>query len=323
MSIEQKISTYLKLIETEVGKIHLKKSPENLYRPIEYMLSIGGKRIRPATTLLAAEALDGELSKAIPSALGVEFFHNFTLIHDDIMDNAPLRRGKETVYKKWNSNVAILSGDALLVLALEQIAKSENNLSELLKCFNKTALEVCEGQQMDMDFETENEVSIEQYKEMIRLKTAVLLGCSFKMGALSVGADNAIADSFYSFGENLGIAFQLQDDYLDCYGGENFGKQVGGDILSNKKTFLFIKALAKSGDKQKEDFNRVTREINSSKKIEKALSLYSELDIANDTKKEIDFYHQKALDNLNSLPISEDKKQILVDFSAFLMNRKV
>ena len=219
--------------------------PKNLYEPIDYILKLGGKRIRPVLTLMAADIFSSDFKKALPAALAVEVFHNFTLIHDDIMDAAPLRRGKATVHEKWDTNTGILSGDAMLILAYQYFENYEPIVfQKLAKLFSKTALEVCDGQQLDVDFETRNDVTISEYINMIRLKTSVLVAAALKMGAIVAEANNENANLIYDFGLNLGLAFQLQDDYLDTFGDpETFGKQVGGDIIENKKTYLYLKAL--------------------------------------------------------------------------------
>ena len=242
------------LIHQSVNKLQFPVSPKGLYDPIRYMLSLGGKRMRPVLTLMACDAFNGDVERAISPALGLEVFHNFTLLHDDIMDNAPLRRSKPTVHEKWNSNIAILAGDAMFVQSCQLVMDTPSSVvKEVMEVFTKTALEVCEGQQYDMDFESMNEVSIEEYIDMIRLKTAVLLGASLKIGALIGNADSEAASHLYDFGVNLGIAFQLQDDILDVYGDASFfGKQVGGDILANKKTYLLITALNKANGEIKE-----------------------------------------------------------------------
>src|SRR6056297_3754737 len=215
-----------------------------LYHPVKYILSLGGKRIRPILVVLSSRAFQGDDKVAFHGALAIEIFHNFSLVHDDIMDEAPLRRGNQTVHSKWNDNAAILSGDAMLIEAYKQIALTGKNcLADVLEVFNATSIEVCEGQQLDMDFEASNSVTVDQYLEMIRLKTAVLIGCALEIGAILAGADDADARSLYEFGKLAGLGFQLQDDYLDAFGDpERFGKQVGGDIISNKKTFLSIRA---------------------------------------------------------------------------------
>ena len=231
------------------------KEPRQLYDPIKYILSLGGKRIRPALTLMVCDFFGTDYKKAMSAALAVELFHNFSLIHDDIMDNAPLRRGKRTVHEKWDVNTAILSGDAMLILAYQFFEKYEPQMfQELAKLFSETALQVCEGQQHDMDFETRDDVTVVEYIKMIDHKTAVLLGAAMKMGAIVAEASESDKDKIYQFGRNLGIAFQLQDDYLDVFGNpETFGKQVGGDIISNKKTFLYLMATGQGSKAQTED----------------------------------------------------------------------
>ncbi|MEI7982215.1 MAG: polyprenyl synthetase family protein [Bacteroidota bacterium] len=237
-SIQQRISTAF-------SSAQFLNEPVKLYEPITYTLGQGGKRIRPVLVLLACDLFGGDPEKAVFPAMGLEIFHNFTLLHDDIMDNAPLRRGQETVHKKWNDNTAILSGDTMFVLAYEYVAKTDPALlPEVLRLFNDTARKVCEGQQYDMNFETQSNVTIEKYMMMIRLKTAVLIACSLKLGAIIALADPAEAENIYHFGMELGLAFQLQDDYLDAFGDTTvFGKEIGGDIITNKKTFLFLKAF--------------------------------------------------------------------------------
>ena len=230
--------SYLKDYNTE-------RDPKNLYEPVQYILNLGGKRLRPILTLMTADCFGGDVNKALDAALAVEVFHNFSLIHDDIMDDAPLRRGQQTVHEKWDLNTGILSGDAMLIMAYQLFENyPPETFQNLLTLFSKTALEVCEGQQYDIDFETRNAVSIAEYLKMIEYKTAVLVAAAMKMGAIIAGASDEDQNRCYEFGKNLGIAFQLQDDYLDAFGNpETFGKQVGGDIIENKKTYLYLKAL--------------------------------------------------------------------------------
>ena len=253
------LKIYQQKIEEGILNLNLPSYPTHLYEPINYILAIGGKRLRPTLVFIGCDLFNGDLNDALKPALAIEVFHNFTLMHDDIMDEAPLRRGKETVHKRWNLPIAILSGDAMFVKAQQLMMHvPDNNLRIILDTFNKTALEVCEGQQMDMDFESMKIVTIPNYIQMIRLKTAVLLGCSLKIGALIAGANELQANTIYNIGLNLGIAFQLQDDILDVYGDPNkFGKQVGGDIIANKKTFLLLKALelASLNPYKKEELN--------------------------------------------------------------------
>ena len=248
----QGISYYQNIVTTHFKSLAFKSEPKNLYEPIRYILSLGGKRLRPVLTLMSAEVFDVDCKKALAAATAVEVFHNFSLIHDDIMDDAPLRRGNETVHQKWNINTGILSGDAMLILAYQYFEEYEPSIfRELAKLFSKTALEVCEGQQYDVDFETRDDVTISEYLKMIEYKTAVLVGAAMKMGAIVAGTSEENANSIYDFGLNLGIAFQLQDDYLDAFGNpETFGKQVGGDIIENKKTYLYLKAVAFSNEKE-------------------------------------------------------------------------
>jgi len=286
------------------------------------MIQLGGKRLRPVTTLLSTQLFSGEIIKAIPAAKAIEVFHNFTLIHDDIMDKAPLRRGKETVHKKWNDNIAILSGDTLLIEAYNHFLEGEyENLSQILKVFNQTAIYVCEGQQLDMNFETREDVTIAEYINMIRLKTSVLLGGAFKIGALVAKANEFEADLIYEFGVNLGIAFQLQDDYLDCFGDpEKFGKQVGGDIISNKKTFMMLKALEidSTGELQK----RVSQKVfNSQEKVESIKTLYKKLNVDTLAFELMNEYYTKAIHSLNQIQSLEDPKNKIIKFAEDLMKR--
>ena len=230
-----------------------KSEPRNLYDPIEYIMSLGGKRMRPILVLMSCDLFDGDISEGMEAALSIEMFHNFTLIHDDIMDSADLRRGKETVHKKWDLNTGILSGDALMIQSNQRLEYYEGKtFKELISLYNKTALEVCEGQQLDMDFETMQQVDLDEYLKMISYKTAVLVGASLKMGAIICGASLEDQNRIYNFGLNLGIAFQLQDDYLDTFGAQDFGKKIGGDIVESKKTFLYIKVLELADSKDQE-----------------------------------------------------------------------
>ena len=259
----------------------LKRYPETeLYAPVRYLMALGGKRLRPVLVMAACEASGGRPEEALPAALAVELFHNFTLMHDDIMDDAPLRRGMPTVHEKWNDNTAILSGDALHVMACEALLDAPDKaLPDLLRSFHRTALEVCEGQEQDMAFESRRDVTIEEYMEMIRLKTSVLLAAALEMGGKSAGADRQTREALYEFGLHVGLAFQLQDDYLDAFGNpENFGKQVGGDILADKKTFLLIRALEKA---QVADYDALRSELGQKKegKVGRVLDLYRSLGV--------------------------------------------
>lgn len=301
--------------------------PKNLYEPIDYILKLGGKRIRPVLTLMAADIFSSDFKKALPAALAVEVFHNFTLIHDDIMDAAPLRRGKATVHEKWDTNTGILSGDAMLILAYQYFENYEPIVfQKLAKLFSKTALEVCDGQQLDVDFETRNDVTIPEYINMIRLKTSVLVAAALKMGAIVAEANNENANLIYDFGLNLGLAFQLQDDYLDTFGDpETFGKQVGGDIIENKKTYLYLKALevATEDDKGKLAYLYRKKLADSTDKISDVKRIFELNDIPLLIKQEIENYTEKAFNTLTQMDIKDTDKQNLKNFGLWLMNRSV
>lgn len=303
------------------------REPKNLYEPIDYILQLGGKRIRPMLTLIASDIFSGDYKQALPAALAVEVFHNFTLVHDDIMDDAPLRRGNETVHEKWNINTAILSGDAMLILAYQYFENYEPVVfQKLAQLFSKTALEVCDGQQLDVDFETRNDVTIDEYIKMITLKTSVLVAAALKMGAIVAKADEDQAQHLYDYGLNLGIAFQLQDDYLDTFGDpESFGKQVGGDIIENKKTYLYLKALEVSNSNDKENLLNLYngKEKNNSEKIYTVSTIFRNNNIPEETFKLIEYYTNKAFESLDHLNISEQQKQGLRIFGENLMSRKV
>ena len=301
--------------------------PKNLYTPIEYILDLGGKRLRPILVLMGATAFEADYKKGLDAALAVEVFHNFTLLHDDIMDAAPLRRGKATVHEKWDVNTAILSGDAMLILANQLLESYEGTVyKKLMQLFNKTALEVCEGQQYDMDFETRHDVKEEEYIEMIGLKTSVLVAAALKMGAIIAEATEEDAQKIYAFGLNLGIAFQLQDDYLDAYGdAATFGKQVGGDIMENKKTYLYIQAVKKASPAVKEELlgwygQNLTE---NTEKVKRVKELFQETGSDLMTKKAIENYTEKAFGILDTLTISEGNRFVLKQFGENLMTRTV
>jgi len=301
------------------------KEPKNLYKPIKYILQLGGKRLRPVLTLMACELFDTAYEKALDAALAIEIFHNFSLVHDDIMDDAPLRRGKETVHEKWDINTGILSGDAMLILAYQLFENYEGDIfKKLAKLFSKTAIEVCEGQQYDVDFETRDDVTIPEYMTMIEYKTAVLVGAALKMGAIIAGASEQSLDAIYNYGRDLGLAFQLQDDYLDAFGNpETFGKQVGGDIIENKKTFLYLTAKANSSiedAQQLEHFFSISPS-DPSEKIETVKQQFIDSGAAIATEKEIERYTEKAFKELDNISISEDKKEMLRIFGKSLMKR--
>jgi geranylgeranyl diphosphate synthase type II len=301
--------------------------PKNLYEPIDYILKLGGKRIRPVLTLIASDIFSDDFKKALPAALAVEVFHNFTLIHDDIMDAAPLRRGKATVHEKWDTNTGILSGDAMLILAYQYFENYEPIVfQKLAKLFGKTALEVCDGQQLDVDFETRNDVTIPEYIHMIRLKTSVLVAAALKMGAIVAEANDDNANLIYDFGLNLGLAFQLQDDYLDTFGNpETFGKQIGGDIIENKKTYLYLKALevANKDDKGKLKYLYKKKLKENTVKIADIKRIFQLNEIPLLIKQEIENYTKKAFDTLAQMDIKDTDKQRLKEFGLWLMNRSV
>lgn len=321
------ISNYQKDFIEYLASTKWVKEPVNLYEPIEYIIKLGGKRMRPVLTLMAADIFSGAYQKAMPAALAIEVFHNFTLIHDDIMDDAPLRRGKDTVHEKWDLNTGILSGDAMLILAYQYFENYEPIVfQKLAKLFSKTALEVCDGQQLDVDFETRSDVTIEEYINMIRLKTSVLVAAALKMGALVSNTSETNANLIYEFGLNLGLAFQLQDDYLDAFGNpETFGKQVGGDIMENKKTYLYLKSLevANEQDRSKLQFYYNQKLADNSYKITEVLRIFEQNDIPVMIKEQIEKYTEKAFETLFLINISDQKKQILKNFGLYLMNRNV
>ena len=283
--------------------------------------------MRPVLTLMTAEIFNTDFKLALPAAMAVEVFHNFSLVHDDIMDDAPLRRGKQTVHEKWDVNTGILSGDAMLILAYQYFEQYEPTVfSHLAKLFSKTALEVCEGQQWDVDFETRNDVTIAEYLKMIEYKTAVLVAAAMKMGAIITDASQKDADLIYDFGLNLGLAFQLQDDYLDAFGNpETFGKQVGGDIIENKKTYLYLKAIEFSGEKQAQQLNDLfeVQSNDNAAKINEVKAIFNNSGASEATQKAIKEYSFKAFDTLNKMDISQDKKDILKIFGKNLMGREV
>ena len=321
------IYQYQEFLATYLQSQYESKEPKNLYEPIHYILDLGGKRIRPVLTLMAAEIFNTDYKKALPAALAVEVFHNFSLVHDDIMDDAPLRRGQETVHEKWDLNTGILSGDAMLILAYQYFEQYEPVVfRDLAKLFSKTALEVCEGQQWDVDFEKRNDVTIPEYLKMIQYKTAVLVAAAMKMGAIIAETTVENADLIYDFGLNLGLAFQLQDDYLDAFGNpETFGKQVGGDIIENKKTYLYLKAMAFSSEKDAAELTRLfsIHPEDSSDKIAVVKELFNSSGAAKATQDAIHDFTFQAFQTLDKMKISVDKKEMLRNFGENLMGRKV
>jgi len=310
------IDSYNDQIKTWLNQLDLPSTPANLYDPLHYFLDLGGKRIRPVLAVLAGELFDVDSSKTRPAALAVELFHNFSLIHDDIMDEAPLRRGKDTVHTRWNRDIAILSGDVLFVKAYQQFEQaSDEHIPALLRVFNKTAVEVCEGQQMDMDFEKRSDVSKEEYLEMIRLKTSVLLGCSLKMGAICAGASEEHQNMLYDFGVKIGMAFQIQDDILDLYGNpENFGKQVGGDVYANKKTLLYLLAQEQMNASDfTQHVNGLFHKPNNQSKIDEARQLFVSSGSKAACEQLMQSYYSDAIAILDQLEVPNSTARLLLN----------
>lgn len=319
----QKIESYTRLIENTLARQDFDSEPAELYAPISYILSLGGKRLRPAMALAACDLYGGELSEAIMPALGIEIFHNFSLIHDDILDKAPLRRGKKTVHEKWDHDIALLSGDAMLVKSYQYIAAVDPKiLPHVMKAFSATAMEVCEGQQYDLNFEKQEKVSQEDYIEMIRLKTSVLLGCALKVGALVAGAPIKEADKLYQFGVNIGIAFQIQDDILDAFGNpEKFGKTPGGDILNDKKTILMIHARENASESQLE---KLSAGYNSSdEKVKTVRTLFTEIGSKDYAIAKMEAFYQEALKHLDESTGKAEIKNELANFAQWLIKRDI
>ncbi len=322
---DQQISMLKKLIEEKISILEIGQSPNNLYDPIRYILTLGGKRLRPLLTLLSYSMFSNDPKSFVYTAIGVEVFHNFTLIHDDIMDKAPLRRGRPTVHTKWREETAILSGDVMLVQAYQILTASETNRMPILDAFNQCALSVCEGQQMDIDFEDNDEVSIEEYLEMIRLKTAVLLGFCMELGALGANADTKNTRLAKSFGEHLGLAFQLKDDILDVFGeSKKVGKQVGGDIITNKKTFLWIKAMELADARQKSELFQWMRltSFDPVEKVEAVKAIYRQIDVLKHANKEMERHFSKASEALDLMDVPLHLKEPLQSFYKSLMTRE-
>jgi geranylgeranyl diphosphate synthase, type II len=313
------------LIEQEINALKLDGQPRELYDPIGYMLSLGGKRLRPVLVLMAADLFGGNIEKGIKAALAVEVFHNFTLVHDDIMDKADIRRGKPTVHIKWDETVGILSGDLMMIKATQLLCETETtSLKQVLEVFNQTAVEVCEGQQVDMNFEKRGDVSAQEYLDMITLKTAVLLGCSLKLGAITAGASAADAQHLYDFGKNIGIAFQIQDDVLDSFGeGAKVGKKIGGDIAANKKTLLLIKALELAQGETKTTLQTLISSTpnDEQQKIDAVLAIYHKLDVKQFANLLMEKYLTKAFTHLDAVKVESERKQTLKTTALELMER--
>lgn len=324
------IKQFLPALEAEISTLNLGQNPNELYEPIRYLMALGGKRIRPVLSLLTYSLFKNDWQNAIQPSLSIEIFHNFTLMHDDIMDKAPLRRGKATVHEKWNDNIAILSGDVMLVKAYDYLNEAKNidlaSFQYLISRFNKTAAEVCEGQQFDMNFENLSVVSIDDYLEMIRLKTSVLVGFSMELGALLAGESKEMASHLYQIGELVGLGFQLKDDLLDVYGDPvKFGKQVGGDILANKKTYLLIKALEQAKGDEATELAHWLQAANPvpMDKIKAVTQIYTSLGIDTQTETAIQRYFDQAFERMSQLNISDERKLSLYNFMAGLVDREV
>ena len=322
----QTVEYYVEEFNSHLRKNKVDKAPHGLYDPMTYILGLGGKRLRPALTLMSTALFGKDHRTALNAAMTIEIFHNFSLVHDDIMDEAPLRRGEQTVHKKWDVNTAILSGDAMLINSYRYLEHYNDNVFKMMvQLFSKTAIEVCEGQQYDMDFESREEVSIDQYIKMIEYKTAVLLAAALKMGAIVAGASLSDQDLLYEFGRNLGIAFQLQDDYLDAFGNpETFGKQNGGDIIENKKTFLYLKAKELCGPEAQKELEHLfsIKPADPGAKIRIVKELFEGSGAAEFSKEEISRYTQKAFEHLNELNVPEDKKEVFRKFGEDLIRRE-
>ncbi len=316
----------LQIVNQGIKDMPFDRQPQRLYAPVKYVLSLGGKRVRPTLMLLAYNMYKESPQDILPTALGLETYHNYTLLHDDLMDNASVRRGHPTVHVKWDDNTAVLSGDSMLVMAYQYVAKcDERHLAQVLNLFTTTALEIGEGQQYDIDFETRTDVREEEYIEMIRLKTSVLLACALKIGAILGDATPQDADLLYNFGEQIGLAFQLQDDYLDCYGDfEKFGKRIGGDILCNKKTYMLINALQLAGDVQRKELMQwiEAKEYDEDEKIQRVIQLYSEIGIPQMVKQRIEECYERAENALKQVSLPAERKQELLDYAREMLNRQ-
>lgn len=315
----------LTLIQNYIDSLPYNRKPESLYEPVKYVLSLGGKRIRPMLMLMSYALYRDDVGRILPQAIGLETYHNYTLLHDDLMDNADVRRGMPTVHRKWDANTAILSGDSMLVLAYQRMQECPvQKLPAVLDVFTTTALEIGEGQQYDMEFETRDDVREDEYIEMIRLKTSVLLACAMKIGALMADAPQEDIDNLYRFGEQMGLAFQLQDDYLDVYGDPKvFGKAIGGDIVSNKKTYMLINAINRA---QGEDLETLMRwidakEFDRSEKVKAVTAVYDRLGIGDLAKAKMEEYYAEALAALDRVAVEESRKSLLRDYAAKMMKR--
>lgn len=321
-----KADEILKLVNKYLDNLSYDRKPSSLYEPIRYVLSMGGKRIRPVLMLLSYNMFRENPEEILMPACALETYHNYTLLHDDLMDNADLRRGHETVHRKWDANTAILSGDSMLVLAYQRMAQCDKQkMPDVLSLFTETALEIGEGQQYDMDFEHRNDVTEDEYIEMIRLKTSVLLACAMKIGAILAGASKEDADNLYRFGEQIGLAFQLQDDYLDVYGDTRvFGKAIGGDITSNKKTYMLINAMLRANDTQRAELEKwiSATEFDREEKIAAVTRLYNEIGIDKLAQEKINFYFEQSRKYLAAVSVAEDRKAEITAYAQRMMKRE-
>ena len=316
----------LEKVEQALGSLPYERKPEGLYAPVRYVLSLGGKRIRPVLMLMGYNLYKDDVERIMMPALGLETYHNYTLLHDDLMDRADVRRGHATVHRKWNENAAILSGDSMLVLAYQRMAQCDAAiLPQVMGLFTETALEIGEGQQYDIEFETRNDVPEDEYIEMIRLKTSVLLACALKLGAMLAGAPKTDAEILYDFGEQIGLAFQLQDDYLDVYGDfKTFGKRIGGDILCNKKTYMLINAQLLANDSQRKELEHwlTAKDYDEEEKIKSVTHLYDEIGIPQIARKKIEYYYSLAEQSLANVNLPEEKKTLLWQYAQQMLNRQ-
>lgn len=316
----------LEIVNHYLDSLAYNRKPASLYEPIKYVLDLGGKRIRPILMLLSYNLYKDNPKDILSSACALETYHNYTLLHDDLMDEAPLRRGQQTVHKKWNDNQAVLSGDSMLVLAYERLAKCDTkHLEAALHLFTETALQIGEGQQYDMEFEMRNDVTVEEYIEMIRLKTSVLLACATKMGAILADASKEDAENLYKFGEQIGLAFQLQDDYLDVYGDAKvFGKKIGGDITSNKKTYMLITAFNQANAEQRAELEKWINksDFDTEEKIAAVTRLYNEIGVDKLAKEKMGFYYEQGKKFLDAVKLPDERKEALAAYAAEMMKRQ-
>lgn len=321
-----RINTLATAVNEALETLDWNKQPQGLYQPIAYALSSGGKRIRPLLVLLGTDIFGKDIADAIPAALAIEIFHNFTLLHDDVMDNAPLRRGKPTIHTLWGDNTAILSGDEMLIEAYKQLGRLKPDvLPDILRVFNQMGTEICEGQQLDVDYQTQEKITEEEYIRMIRLKTSVLLGTALQIGAIIAGATEKEQRNLYEYGVNIGLAFQIQDDMLDVYGdAATFGKTIGGDILEGKKTYTYIAACKKASDTQQEELMRLLQQqrLTKEEKIERVTQLYNALGVRQECEKAVEYYTHKALTYIEHIPVADDKKLPLKNLALSLLARK-